>query len=451
MDNSKNINRREFINKLYKHSSQIIIGGYVLESLQFNPQEVKADISSYVYVAKNGSPAQNVAKVFEMKYGGIENFIGIDDVVVINPNGQWINQGGSNCACCMGLIDLILNRPGGFDGEIIFTECTQFQANGYWTASAAWEMVRNGPFGFNDMITYYQNQGYNNINGVRILRNVDDPDEWPILSYPSERQGWIRLEWISPTSKCSFYLPYPVIHSPFSDRLINLKDGIYENNQLTSTNLKFIKMPNLNNHGTNANQDYAGVTSATKSFLGITELEGDYRGPFLDGHKNMHTYADSCHGDSAGQKAYAAGEAVGAWMNMCRKPDIILTTAEWVGWGSRTGTDAAQVKTVGLCDDPSTSDYFMSKYVLWPTHTEQQYFNPDYDTENNMTRQTINGCISQGFGTANESEIAAFIYDFNSPNVTRQQIDLMIKLFREGQASEQNVLDLIQQYNSSTK
>ena len=68
-----------------------------------------------------------------------------------------------------------------------------------------------------------------------------------------------------------------------------------------------------------------------------------------------------------------------------------------------------------------------------------------------MTRQTINGCISQGFGTANESEIAAFIYDFNSPNVTRQEIDQMIKLFREGQASEQDVLNLIDLYNNGGK
>ena len=450
MKNSKHINRREFIKKLGKHSSGIIIGGYILDSVLFQPQNAMASIVSNIYVAKNGTPAQNVAKVFEMKYGGIEDFIDIDDVVVINPNGQWTNQGGSNCACCMGLIDLILNRPGGFNGEIIFTECTQFQNRGYWTATNS-ELDRNGPYNFNDMILYYQNQGHTNVNGVRIRRNADKPDEWPILSGPSESQGWIRPEWISPTSDCLFYLPYPVIHSPYSNRLINLKDGIYENDQLTSTNLKFIKIPNLNNHGTNALQDYAGVTSAIKSFLGIAELENHNSGPFNDGHKNMHTYSDICHGSSASQKAFAAGEAVGGWMTLCRKPDIILTTAEWVGWGSRSGSDATQAKTVGLCDNPTSSDYFMCKYVLWPTHTEQQYFNPDYDINNNMTRQTINGCISQGFGTANESEIAAFIYDFNSPNVTRQEIDQMIKLFREGQASEQDVLNLIDLYNNGGK
>ncbi len=444
------IDRREFIKRLGKHSSKILIGGYILDSVLFNPQDAMADIVANVYLSKNGTPIENVSKVFDMKYGGIENFIGSDDVVVINPNGQWTNQGGSNCACCMGLIDIILNRPGGFDGEIIFTECTQFQADGYWNATGS-GLDRNGPYNFNDMILYYQGLGYSNVNGIRIRRNVDNPDDWPVLSSPSEDQGWIRPEWTSPTSDCVFYLPYPVIRSPYSNRLINLKDGVYDNNVLTPTNLKFIKMPNLNNHGFNGDQDYAGITSAVKSFLGIAELEGDYRGPFADGHKNMHTYADFCHGNSSEERAFAAGEAAGAWMNTCRKPDVFLTTAEWVGWEGRFGPGAVNAKTVGLADDPSTLDYYMSKYVMWPTHTEQQYFNPDYNVETNKTRLTIDGCISQGFGTANESEIAAFVYDFNSPTVSRQEIDQKIKLFKDGQASQQDVLDLIDLYNSGGK
>jgi hypothetical protein len=134
-------------------------------------------------------------------------------------------------------------------------------------------------------------------------------------------------------------------------------------------------------------------------------------------------------------------------MNHCRRPDFILTTAEWVGWGSRTGTDATRARTVGLGDDPVSLDYFMSKYILWPLHESQQYFNPDYDIPNNHTRQTLEGCISQGYGTATESEIAAFVYDFNAPSVFRFDIDRKIMEFREGNATLQEVLDLIESYN----
>ena len=405
-----------------------------------------------IFVSKNGTPAENVAKLFEMKYGGIENFIGANDVVVINPNGQWPNQGGTNCGSCMGLIDLILNRPGGFSGEILFVECTQFQPDGYWNTNSA-GLLRNGPYNYNDMIAYYQNNGHANVNGIRIWRNQDDPTNWPIITSTTS-QGWIRPEWTSPTSGAHFYLPYPVMLSPYSNRLINLKDGVYENGQLTATPLKFIKMPNLNNHGYSANQDYAGVTSAVKSFLGIGELENEFNGPFNNGFKNMHTYADSAHGSTQGARAFACGECVGAWMTLCRKPDIFLTSAEWAGWGSRTGTDAVEAKTVGLADHASTLDYYMCKYVLYPSIpsgylTNGRYINPDFDISRNNTRQTIEGCISQGYGTSDENQMTAFVYDFNFPTVSRNAIDLKIKLFREGNATEQDVIDLINLYNSS--
>ncbi len=446
MVNRKDINRREFIKRLSRYSSGILIGGYFLDSLLFHPEQIWADIKANIYVAKNGTPSENVQKAIDMRFGGIENFIGYDDIVLINPNGQWDNQGATNCACIMGLIDYILNRPGGFDGEIIVAENTQFQPNGYWVAGTA-GMYRNGPYNFNDMVTYYNNSGHSNVSGVRIWRQQDEPDNWPAISGPEQGQGWIRPEWRSPTTDCLMYLGYPIIRSPYSNRLIDLKNGVYDGGYAGQPALKFIKMPTLNNHGNNANQDYAGITSAIKSFLGITELENSYQGPYNDGHRHLHTYADGCHGDN---RAYAAGEGVGAWMDHCRKPDITLTAAEWVGWGSRTGTDATQAKTVGLCDDPATLDYYMSKYVLWPLYTPQQYFNPDYDIANNKTRQTIEGLISMGYGTSNEAEMAAYVYDFESPEVFRFDIDRKIDSFRKGEATQQEVLDLIEQYNEQT-
>jgi hypothetical protein len=119
-----------------------------------------------------------------------------------------------------------------------------------------------------------------------------------------------------------------------------------------------------------------------------------------------------------------------------------------VGWGSRMSPQANQARTVALCDDPVSLDYYMCKHVMYPIHPEQPYFNPDYDIPHNNSRQTQEGCRSQGYGTTDESEIAAFVYDFESPSVFRFDIDRKIKAFREGQASEQEVLDLIEQYNN---
>ena len=440
------VNRRKFIRDLGKIAGGTLIGGYILDSSILQSAPLQRIIKSNIFVAKNGTPAENVAKAIDMRFGGIENFVDHNDVVVINPNGQWPNQGGSNCACCMGLIDLILNRPGGFDGEIIFCENTQSQADGYWTATGS-GLVRNGPYGFNDMISYYHAGGHPNVNGIRIWRNVDDTINWPVVSGPQQGQGWVRPEWTSPTSGCLFYLSYPIIESPYSGRYIDLKNGVYDNGYDTQARLRYIKMPNLNNHGTAAQQDYAGITSAVKSFLGITDLQGLWNGPFPDGHRHLHTYNDTCHGATPAQRAFSCGEAVGAWMTNCRKPDMFLTTAEWVGWGSRTGTDATQARTIALANDPASLDYYMAKYVMRPLHSSQQYFNPDYDIPNNMTRQTINGAVSQGYGTADEFQMAAYVYDFNSPATFRFDIDRMIRKFKEGLATQQQVFDLIRKYN----
>jgi hypothetical protein len=429
-----NINRREFLKNLSRYAGSALVGGYMLDSLLFSPSVARASIMAHVMVAKNGTPAENVAKVIDMRFGGIENIIGYDDVVVLNPNGQWPCQGAANCECCMGLIDLILNRPGGFAGEIIFCENTQFQVDTYWNMTASWILERNGPYNFLNMIQYYQNQGHNNVNGIRLWRSADDSSNWPVVTGPQSGQGWVRTTFVSPTGGQTFDIPYPIIRSPYSNKLIDLKNGVYDNGYAGQPALKFIKIPNLNNHGTNAQQDYAGVTSAVKSFLGITEVGSTP-------HYSMHAY-------SYANGAYLTGEVVGAWMNTVRKPDFFLTTAEWVGWGSRTSTQATQARTVGLGDDPVSLDYFMCKNVLYPIHPSQPYFNPDYDTANNNTRKTQEGCRSQGYGTTTESEIAGFVFDFNSPSVFRFDIDRKIKAFRDGQASEQEVLDLIEQYNS---
>jgi hypothetical protein len=438
--NSNKIGRREFMKMVGKYSAAFVVGGYLLDCQAFRPGQARADVTSSVFVSRNGTPAENVQKVIDMRYGGIERLIGPYDTVVISPNGQWEAQGGTNCACIMGLIDLILNLPGGFHGEIIFAECTQFIDAGYWTMNPVY---RNGPYNFNDMIAHYRSNGHPNVSGVRIRRSTDDPAAWPVIAGPEAGQGWARPPWHSPTSSCDFSLAYPIIRSPFSGRYIDLKKGVYSGGYEGQPPLKFIKMPNLNNHGNNT-QDYAGITSAVKSFLGITEIPDEQR--FPDGSRTLHTFSDSC----GARSAFDMGEAVGAWMRNVRKPDCFITTAEYVGWGSRTGTNCAQARTVGLADDPVSLDYYMAKHVMAPLDAGKLiggYLDPDFDPAHNSTRRQLEGCMSQGFGAMSDATIASYVYDFNAPKVFRFDIDRMIQRYRAGEVSQQQVLDLIERYN----
>ena len=63
----------------------------------------------------------NVQAAFNLA-GGIQRFIDQDDVVILKPNGQWPNQGYTLTQSMKALIDVILIRPGGFNGEIIIAE-----------------------------------------------------------------------------------------------------------------------------------------------------------------------------------------------------------------------------------------------------------------------------------------------------------------------------------------
>lgn len=77
--------------------------------------------SCTLYRAVNGSPSANMTRLITMM-GGIESIVEPDDIVLIKPNVQWWNQGAPNLCALKTFIDLIMNRPGGFQGEVIIGE-----------------------------------------------------------------------------------------------------------------------------------------------------------------------------------------------------------------------------------------------------------------------------------------------------------------------------------------
>ncbi len=132
------------------------------------PGEAVSDI----YVAKNGTPQQNVSKIIEMM-GGIEKFIGLNDIVVLKPNAQWWNQGRTNLAAMKGFMDLVLNIPD-FKGEIIIAENQHFVDNSLpedekdnvrgWTQLSEINGDIDGiNHSLNTLIDIYQNHGHENV------------------------------------------------------------------------------------------------------------------------------------------------------------------------------------------------------------------------------------------------------------------------------------------------
>ena len=85
------------------------------------PENTGKDYKCRIYRAINGTPSENMSKVMDLM-GGIEQFIGAEDIVLIKPNVQWWNQGASNIAALNTLVQLIMQHPDGFKGEVAILE-----------------------------------------------------------------------------------------------------------------------------------------------------------------------------------------------------------------------------------------------------------------------------------------------------------------------------------------
>jgi hypothetical protein len=362
-----------------------------------------------VYVARNGTPVTNVEAVIALA-GGIQRFVDHDDVVVLKPNGQWPNQGYTHTLCIKALIDVILNRPGGFGGEIILIEhvhrdpATAMNGSYCWTMSPG-NRVNNWPdMNYLELVADYHTRGFPNVTADPLYDSSQG--NWLKVTGPAAvaagKQGWVHSSYTTAANARTVELSYPILRSSYSDKLIDLKNGVWNGTGYTSQRVKLIFLPNLNNHGSFNSEDYAGPTSALKTHIGIVDF-GNLTGNTLHGV-----------GYNTPISPQAMGESVGYLITQLLHPAFYMTCAEFTGYRSRTDTTAAHTKTVGLCADPVTLDYWMGKYVMYPCATSQAFMNPD---NNNNLRKALVGCHSKGVGTITEGEMNTHYVYLPDPNL----------------------------------
>jgi len=96
-------------------------------------------INPIIYRSVNRTPEQYLKKVIELM-GGIGKIIGSDDVVLIKPNVQWWNQGAPNLAALKTFVDLVMEKAGGFRGDVVIAEnCHR--------GASPWTSIGSGNFG----------------------------------------------------------------------------------------------------------------------------------------------------------------------------------------------------------------------------------------------------------------------------------------------------------------
>lgn len=430
---SGRLSRREFLRRYGIASSALTLSPFFIDRL--STALAATGNFTRVYKVKNGDCFQNTAKLWAM-LGGPAKYIGATDVVVIKGNAQWYNQGYTHTGCIKGVIDQILAIPN-FSGEVII--CDNVQNNDVagqtgFDATYAYRDHNWPDSNWNLLAAQYQAAG----KPVATKKWTCGP--WraatnPSISVwnPAAGPGWTRSFFIHNTRPT--LLSYPIFESPLTPgRLIDMKNGVWENGAYTGRKVKTIFMPTLNNHGYGA-EDYAGVTSAIKSFFGATEIPGTENGTW-NGCYHIHSSSYSQN------SATSAGELVGRFINTMYAPHLYITAAMWIGHHSRT-QDATETKTVLACENPVTLDYVACRDVISPYAS---WLNPNLD---NNTRKQILGCQSQGIGTIDPQQIEVLEYDFAHPTANRLDIERKLRDFKAGRATEQEVKNIIKLYMES--
>jgi hypothetical protein len=374
-----------------------------------------------LYRAVNGAPGKNIEKVIEMM-GGIEKLVGSYDVVIIKPNVQWWNQGAPNLSALKTFVDLIMERPGGFQGEVVITENCHRGKSPWTSMNSGWAH----PFERNSDIP-----GINNMNDLSsLLKNrygkLFSLSHWVDVGAgnrrvfsPSDGDGYVYCDGTGqvPLIKCGngikgsdrreTIMTYPVFSTDKGTR-IDLKNGIWEKGSYTGQPLCFINFPALNHHST-----YCGATSAVKNFLGITDLSGGpdphNKGRLTGSYYNFHSFPFDkwAHGPEQGM----LGKEIGIFMDTVRKPDLNITTAEWVGVCSRVDPPVAHTRTILACTDPVALDYHATKYILYP-NSKIPLHNPD--NKKSPLHQYLLKCAESGNFLFDEEKVKVVSYDFAS-------------------------------------
>ncbi len=329
-----------------------------------------------VYRSVGGTPDQNMIKLIDLM-GGIQSFVNTDDIVIIKPNAQWWNQGGPNLLAVKTLIDLIMNRPRGFSGEVILGENCHRGCRPWEYPASGWAhvFVRNadmsGIASLNDLAGYLEKRCGDRFSVCHWIdvgaggRRVYGPADGSGYVY-CDGTGGVPLLAVGNGAEGNDYreviMSYPIMETR-RGTVVDFKNGVWSKGVYTQQPLKFINLSVLNHHSI-----YCGVTGSVKNYFGITDLSGGsdpFNGGRMTGpYYNFHSFA--LNKWAPGPVRGMLGAAVGYFMKHVRKADLNIISAEWIGLASRTEAPAAHTKTILAASDPVSLDYHAARYVLYP-------------------------------------------------------------------------------------
>jgi len=397
-----------------------------------------------IYVARGGAtPTANMDSVLT-KMGGIERFVGENDVVIVKVSAQWWNQGMTNVAAVKRLIEAVLERKGGFHGEVVVFENTHFRMPDGSGLSRAWVRAseRNVDVenwsGLGDLIKHFQTKPESRVSFVGLVDagpHALSDDEWHdakhlLGKYGGDNRGPIAegdardgYHWDfsrafrlkrSMVDEAKTPLSWPRFTSPGSGVVIDLKDGLFkrEGGKLVplvpERKLVWINMTTANEHSA------TGFTGACKSTMGVVDMSAGALGthPLIRGYASVHYFGRGSPAATwrmAGPLAHFAKEV--------RSPDLIFLCAEWAAYEPEghdnekedirhAAGSVANTKTIVAGTDPVAIDTWFVRNVMTtlPSKYKNEFLNLD-DEKSKFTKFVRYYRAIRGKGTLDQSFI----------------------------------------------
>ncbi|NIQ13816.1 MAG: DUF362 domain-containing protein [Candidatus Dadabacteria bacterium] len=424
-----NCSRRNFIKAMVYSAGNFTLSGYNLKNIPigFKNQLQTKPTAALIYRSINGSPESNMIKIIEMM-GGIKNIVSSEDVVVIKPNVQWWNHGAPNLASLKTFVDVIMEMPGGFKGEVVIAENCHRGNKPWKSINSGWERKFEinseipDVFNLNDLTVLLKN---NYGRKFSVCHWIDVGSGGKRVYGPADGNGYVFCDGTGGVPLLSLgngamgnqyratILTYPIF---ITDRgtVIDFKNGIWEKGAYTGRDFRFINFAALNHHSR-----YCGVTSSMKNYMGITDLSGGpdpfTGGRLTDKYYNFHSFPFNKW--SKGPVPGMLGAEIAFFMKEIRKADLNIVTAEWVGLSSRTCLPVARTKTVLASKDSVALDYHGSKYILFPNSKIKLH---DPDNEKAPLYQYLHECGKLNEDATGEKDITCSSFDLSKRRYTKE-------------------------------
>lgn len=415
-----------FNKRLYAQKERPVISEAAVDNQRKMNLGAADDGFSYVYWSSGGTPKRNMKNIIDLM-GGIENFIGKNDIVILKPNTQWWNQGMTNTDAMEAFIETVLEMPE-FKGEIVIADNHQYKNENdrAWTTE-----FRNGSYNYFELIEHFNRKGFKNVS--KYQWRCAGPNPTPLegdaccgrrVMGPQDGDGYVwrdDIVYTAPDGK-QCWMSYPIFTSFNSGITIDLKNGAWsDGTYLKEKQVKLINFSALNHHSR-----YCGVTASVKNLMGIVDMTCGFQSPEPKDTYNVHfigvnkTIIQNINRipwrlrslrNLALKIAYRnfayAGGALGTFMKTVRMPDLNIITAEWVGWGSRTrSTKSSYPKTIIASRDPVALDYIAAKEILLKsTPQEEKVYLKMNDPDNGPCGKFLKFCNEEGIGNLDAKKI----------------------------------------------